>query len=189
MKLSRAFDAFALVGVCLCLLIAYYHQLVLHELPCANCNLQRVGFAIFGGGLLLNLWYGTNPWNHVVSAVGALIGSLDALMQMFIHAPAGTPPIGSPFLGFHLYDWAYVLLTGAIFYVLFSIAFQAAGKWDRTGVEKATRPAGAVLVSLLFVTLVGGNFVSSFLQNGFYPFKGGGQQHYRMLYDGDLMKP
>jgi disulfide bond formation protein DsbB len=188
MRLARIFDTAALAGVCLTLLMAFYYQLVLGELPCALCNLQRLGFMIFGGGLLLNVRYGTSPWNHVVSAVGALFGSLTALLQVFVHVLPGTPPTGTAFLGLHMYDWTYVVLTLAIFYSVISLAFLAGGR-TRTPRDPAWRPPGAAIVTALFVFLAGANLVSAFLENGFEPFKSGGQMHYRMLHDGDVMKP
>ena len=108
---------------------------------------------------------------------------------MFVHAPAGTPPTGSAFLGLHMYTWSYMVLTGAIFYALLSLAFMAAGRWERAEEGRGAWPAGAATVSVIFLALVGANLTSTFLQNGFAPFKGGGQQHYRMLYSGDVMKP
>jgi len=187
MAWSRQLDILALAGVSACLCVAFGYQLVLGELPCAFCNLQRLGFLIFGAGLFLNLRHGTNAWNHVLSAFGALAGSLTALLQMFVHAPAGTRPTGSAFLGFHMYAWAYVALTCAIFYALLSLAFIAAARWQRTTSDRGVWRAGSAVVSAVFLILVAGNLTSTFLQNGFGPFLGGGQQHYRMLYDGDVM--
>ncbi|MBN3779129.1 potassium-tellurite ethidium and proflavin transporter [Burkholderia sp. Ac-20345] len=45
------------------------------------------------------------------------------------------------------------------------------------------------ITSSFAIALVGANLVSAFLQNGFHSFKAGGQKHYEMLYDGDVMKP
>lgn len=187
MAWSRRLDVLALAGVCLSLCVAFTYQLALGELPCAFCNLQRLGFLVFGAGLFLNLRYGGGPWNYVLSAFGALAGSLTGLLQMFVHAPAGTPPTGSAFLGLHMYTWSYIVLTAAIFYALLSLAFMAAARWERTDAHPRDWSAGARVVSLLFLLLVAANLTSTFLQNGFGPFKGGGQQHYRMLYDGDVM--
>jgi disulfide bond formation protein DsbB len=191
MKLIRTTDALALAGVCLCLAVAFVYQLVLGELPCALCNLQRVAFMIFGGGLLLNLRFGISPWNYVLSAAGALVGSLVALLQMFVHVLPGTPPTGSAFLGLHMYTWTYVILTVAVVYTLLSIATYAANAAStRTQALQPTGdPVGKTLLSAVFLFLVGANLVSAFLENGFHPFKAGGQQHYQMLYDGDVMKP
>jgi disulfide bond formation protein DsbB len=189
MKLIRTTDAIALICVCVCLTVAFFYQLVFGELPCALCNLQRVAFMIFGGGLLLNLRFGISPWNHVLSAAGALIGSLVALLQMFVHVMPGTPPTGSAFLGLHMYAWSYVMLTGAVVYALLSIAIYASSR-ERDAAAPGRQPVGQTTwLSAVFVFLVSANLVSAFLENGFHPFKAGGQQHYQMLYDGDVMKP
>ncbi|MEP9354507.1 disulfide bond formation protein B [Xanthobacter sp. KR7-65] len=189
MRLSRTFDVVALAGVCGTLVLAFYYQLVLGELPCALCNLQRLAFIIFGGGLLLNIRYGSNPWNYVMSAVAALVGSLISLLQMFVHAPPGTPPTGAAFLWLHMYDWGYIALTAAVFYSLFSLAYLANAFMHGKGEEAAGPPKGAAMVTMLFVILISAALVSAFLENGFEPFKSGGQIHYKMLYDGDVMKP
>ena len=98
MKALRTLDTLALAGVCTCLGVAFFFQLALHELPCAMCNLERVGFMMFGAGLLLNLRFGASPWNNVLGGLGALTGSLVALLQMFVHVLPGTPPTGTAFL-------------------------------------------------------------------------------------------
>lgn len=189
MKTIRDMDTWTLAGVCLCLSMAFYFQLAMGELPCALCYLQRVGFMMFGAGLFLNLRFGINPWNYVLSAVGALIGSLVALLQMFVHVLPGTPHTGSAFLGIHMYPWSYMILTGAILYALLGTTFYATSTL-RTGDDDNTGSSvSQALVSNVFVLLITANLVSAFLQNGFHPFKGGGQQHYQMLYDGDVMQP
>ncbi|WP_158319956.1 disulfide bond formation protein B [Acetobacter orleanensis] len=181
----RWLDIAALAGTCLCLLVAFVFQLTLGDLPCAFCNLQRLGFLIFGAGLFLNMRYGTSPWNYALSAAGALVGSLIGLLQMFVHALPGTPPTGTALLGLHMYFWTYLVLTGAVFYTICALVCFAACPGDRT----PRRSTGTAIVSAVFILLVGANLVSTFLENGFHPFKAGGQKHYAMLYDGDVMKP
>lgn len=189
MKLLRTTDALAMSGICLSLLIAFYFQLIIGELPCALCNLQRVAFLAFGAGLFLNIRYGQNPWNYVLSAGGALVGSLTGLLQMFVHVLPGTPPTGTSFLGLHMYAWTYVILTLALGYALVALAFMASRK---ELIEVPLQPPRSVYeatIIVTFVLLTAANLISAFLENGFHPFKGGGQQHYQMLYDGDIMKP
>jgi disulfide bond formation protein DsbB len=185
----RNIDGAALFGVSLILLVAFYHQLVLGELPCALCNLIRVGFMLFGSGLLLNMRFGTNAWNYVLSAVGALIGSLISLLFMFAKAPPYTTPTGSAIFGLHMYTWSYIAFTGAIMYCI--VLLTLSGRVGRSAEDQPDtwRPVFRSAAMSVFVVLVGANLVSAFLQNGFHPFKAGGQKHYQMLYDGDVMKP
>lgn len=191
MKLTESqlklIDTAALAGVSFSLLEAFYYQLVLGELPCAFCNLIRVAFMIFGAGLLMNLRFGTNPWNYVISAVGSLIGSLISLLFMFAKAPKYTIPTGSAIFGLHMYTWSFIVFTGATMYCVFLLAFRSEmiKPEGKAFVPSRTRP----FVMGLFVFLVAANLVSAFLENGFHTFRAGGQQHYQMLYDGDVMKP
>lgn len=188
----RNIDGAALLGVSLILLVAFYHQLVLGELPCALCNLIRVGFMLFGSGLLLNMRYGTNSWNYVLSAVGALIGSLISLLFMFAKAPPYTTPTGSAIFGLHMYTWSYLAFTGAIMYciVMLTLSGQVStSATEATEQPDMWRPVFRSAAVSVFIFMVGANLVSAFLQNGFHPFKAGGQKHYQMLYDGDVMKP
>lgn len=185
----RAVDATALSGVCLILVVAFYHQLVLGELPCALCNLIRVGFMLFGSGLLLNMRFGTNPWNYVLSAFGALIGSLISLLFMFAKAPPYTTPTGSAIFGFHLYTWSYIAFTCAIMYCVVMLTLNTRAVASARHQTETRQSAFLPIVTGVFIFLVGANLVSAFLQNGFHTFKAGGQKHYQMLYDGDVMKP
>lgn len=42
-----------LLGICVALVVAFYYQLVRHELPCPICLLQRAGLIIAGFGFYL----------------------------------------------------------------------------------------------------------------------------------------
>ena len=80
-EVSRALNALALLTVCGILLGGYYFQLVLGELPCPLCLLQRVGFVAVGFGLALNLIYGPRPSHYGIMLIGALFGG-----AWFLHA-------------------------------------------------------------------------------------------------------
>ncbi|TNB81531.1 disulfide bond formation protein B [Pseudomonas sp. Fig-3] len=167
------------------LLGAFYFQIVLGELPCALCNLIRAALLVFGAGLFLNIRFVTNPWNYILS--GALIGSLISLLFLFVKAPPGTPPTGSAILGLHMYSWTFIFFTGAIAYCMLALALTSNGSGEQSRNESAGR-LRRLAIALFFVVGVA-NLLSAFLQNGFAPFKASNQQHYQMLYDGDVMKP
>ncbi|NIE73633.1 disulfide bond formation protein B [Pantoea sp. Ap-967] len=180
----------AIAGICFLLLDAFFYQLVLGELPCAFCNLIRVCLMLLGSGLLLNRVFGINPWNYVLSAFGALIGSLLSLLFMFAKAPAWTKPTGSAIFGLHMYTWTFMVFTAAIMFCLIMAVLYARRDTQVSEPSSlAARPKAHGLIIGVFVALVAANLVSAFLQNGFDHFMAGGQQHYRMLYDGDVMKP
>jgi disulfide bond formation protein DsbB len=180
----------ALAGICFLLLDAFFYQLVLGELPCAFCNLIRVCFMLLGSGLLLNQVFGINPWNYVLSGFGALIGSLLSLLFMFAKALPGSKPTGSAILGLHMYTWTFMVFTaGIMFCLVMAVLYARRASPETQPTTPARQPKSHRLVIGLFVLLVAANLVSAFLQNGFSHFMAGDQQHYRMLYDGDVMKP
>ena len=53
--LIRLLNLLGLLGVSLVLLVAFYYQLFLNELPCPLCLLQRGCFVALGIGFALNL--------------------------------------------------------------------------------------------------------------------------------------
>jgi len=180
----------AIAGISFLLVDAFFYQLVLGELPCAFCNLIRVCLMLLGSGMLLNRVFGISPWNYVLSGFGALIGSQLSLLFMFAKALPGSTPTGSAIFGLHMYTWTFMVFTAAIMFCLVMAVLYA--RRDTTANDSQAsrrRPAVHKLVLALFVVLVAANLVSAFLQNGFGHFRAGGQQHYQMLHDGDVMKP
>ncbi|WP_423760052.1 disulfide bond formation protein B [Burkholderia sp. NLJ2] len=187
MKANRFIDLLALCGVNAVLLIAFYFQLAHGELPCSLCNLQRVAFMILGAGLLLNVWgEKPSPANYALSAVGALVGSLIGLMQMFLHVLPGTLPYGGAVLGMHMYTASYVVLTASIIYCVLMLAFQQRLQTIDVGTPSsgAARSLFVKLAVALFAALVVGNLVSVFVETGFHALYSD-PQHYHLLYCGD----
>jgi hypothetical protein len=190
MKVDRLIDTLALGGVSLILLVAFYFQLVVGELPCSLCNLQRAGFMLFGSGLLLNVWRSEpSRANYALSAVGALIGSLIGLMQMLLHVLPGTPPYGDAILGMHMYAATYVVLTAGVVYCVLMLAYQQKLQAISVGAPQNgnRRPMLVRIVAGLFAALVIGNFVSVVLETGTHQLYSD-PKHYQMLYNGDPEK-
>ena len=190
MKVNRLIDTLALGGVSLVLLIAFYFQLVVGELPCSLCNLQRAGFMLFGSGLLLNVWRSEpSRVNYALSAVGALIGSWIGLMQMFLHVLPGTPAYGDAIFGMHMYTATYVVLTAGVIYCVLMLAFQQQLQTISVGAPQKgnRRPMLVRIIAGLFAALVIGNFVSVVLETGTHKLYSD-PKHYQMLYSGDPEK-
>ncbi|MBZ5789326.1 disulfide bond formation protein B [Burkholderia contaminans] len=188
MKANRLIDLLALYGVNAVLLVAFYFQLAHGELPCSLCNLQRIAFMLVGAGLLLNVWNrDPAPANYALSAVGALVGSLIGLMQMFLHVLPGTPPYGGAILGMHMYTASYLALTASIIYCVLMLAFQARLQAIQIGAARPGEARQSPFVRLavwLFAALVIGNLVSVFVETGFHALYSD-PQHYHLLYCGD----
>ncbi len=106
---ERVFNIFELTGVMAMLFLALVFQLVLKELPCPLCLLQRVGFFGVAFGFLLNLRYGLRPSHYAIVLISALFTGFVALRQVGLHVVPGTGTYGDPVFGLHLYTWCFVI--------------------------------------------------------------------------------
>lgn len=95
-------------GICLSLAVAFYYQLVMHELPCPLCLLQRVGLIIAGFGFLFNVYFGLRNLHYGIVIIGSVLTGIMASRQMFLHIMPDDTGYGSAFLGLHFYTWALV---------------------------------------------------------------------------------
>src|SRR5438552_13346145 len=166
MTRSRAMtlNALGLYGVALVLLVAFAAQLLLHELPCPLCLLQRIQFAMLAVGPILNIRFGARPSHYAVSLLTAVAGAAFAARQMLLHVMPGDSGYGSALLGYHYYTWAFIGFAVAIIalaaMLLFDEQFRDDGK---------PQPAGAFARAAvwLVIALIALNVVSTLLECGF----------------------
>jgi disulfide bond formation protein DsbB len=110
-----------LLGICTPLTVAFYYQLVMNELPCPLCLLQRIGLIITGFGFLFNLYFGLRGTHYGMVIIGSILTGVMASRQMFLHIIPGDAGYGSVFFGFHFYTWALitsVLILAAVAVIL-----------------------------------------------------------------------
>src|SRR5262250_2153331 len=113
-SLALTLNALGLYAVALVLVIAFGAQLLLHELPCPLCLLQRIQFAMLAVGPILNLRFGPRPSHYAVSLLAAIAGAAFAARQVLLHIMPGDPGYGSARLGYHYYSWAFLGFAAAI---------------------------------------------------------------------------
>ena len=113
-SLAVTLNALGLYAIALVLLVAFAAQLVLHELPCPLCLLQRIQFAMLAVGPILNLRFGPRTSHYAVSLFTALAGATFAARQILLHVMPGDPGYGSALLGYHYYSWAFLGFAAAI---------------------------------------------------------------------------
>lgn len=146
--------------------MAFAMQLLLRELPCPLCLLQRAGFIAVGIGFLLNVRSGSSPAHYGVVLVSAVLGAAMSLRQVLLHIVPGTGAYGSALFGLHLYTWGFVAFAAVILYVAGLLFLEArpagAASGSRTGF-----PASAI--PWLFVVLAAANLISVLLECGFGP--------------------
>ena len=115
--------------------MAFYYQLVLGELPCLLCALQRVGFVVAGVGLMLNLRSGLRSRALRARAPDGGCGGSASLRQIALHVVPATGSYGSALFGIHFYTWAFVGYGALIVYVGVMLLLR------RQGCDSALAPA------------------------------------------------
>ena len=73
--LSLRLNALGLFTISTVLIFTFADQLVLNDLPCQLCILQRAAFVVAGFGLALNLRFGPRASHYAVMIIGALAGA------------------------------------------------------------------------------------------------------------------
>jgi len=159
----RWFNLASLLGISLVLLIAFFYQFVMGELPCPLCLLQRVAFIMVGIGFLMNIRFGSKFMHYGLIIVSALAGALSSGRQVLLHIVPGTDPYGSALFGLHFYTWSFIsfmtilLAVGLIFMVENRVGeARSATAGGRLGLW-----VGALLLAIVFV-----NMTSTFLECG-----------------------
>jgi disulfide bond formation protein DsbB len=105
---ARNLNIVALLGLSALLAVAFAYQLVLGELPCPLCLLQRMAFVAAGVGVALNIVIGPRPAHYGMIIVSAALGMALSGRQILLHIVPGTGAYGSPLLGLHFYTWAFI---------------------------------------------------------------------------------
>src|SRR5579872_4446836 len=88
-------NALALYGVALVLAAAFAAQLLLYELPCPLCLLQRILFALLAVGPILNVRFGPRPSHYALSLLTAVLGASVSTRQVLLHILPGDAGYGS----------------------------------------------------------------------------------------------
>ncbi|WP_019907042.1 disulfide bond formation protein B [Methylobacterium sp. 77] len=113
-SLARALNAAGLLGCSLILLVAFWYQIVLGELPCPLCVLQRAAFTAAGLGLVLNICDRPRPSHYAIVILSAVIGGAISARQTALHIAPGTGTYGEALFGLHFYVWALIAFVGII---------------------------------------------------------------------------
>jgi disulfide bond formation protein DsbB len=164
--MNRSLDTLALLGLSGVLLVAFYYQIALSELPCPLCALQRIGFVVAGVGLILNLRVGYSPAHYGLILLTALVAGSASLRQIALHIVPGTGHFGSALFGMHFYTWTFVGYGALAAYVGVMLVLEA-----RTPPRDRAPPSGplATLACWLLIAVAAANVASFLLECGFGP--------------------
>jgi len=163
--LARALNGLGLFAVSVVLLVAFADQLVLDDLPCPLCILQRAAFVAVGAALVLNLRFGPRPSHYGAMILSGVAGAVVSARQVLLHIVPGSPGYGPTFVGLHFYSWAFVafvaVVAGGALMLLFDRQFAA----DRRAAA-ASLPVAATAVFVLAAAVTLANGVSTALECG-----------------------
>ncbi|PUA20491.1 disulfide bond formation protein B [Glaciimonas sp. PCH181] len=163
-RISELLNILALFGISLSLLIAFYYQLVLNELPCPLCLLQRVGMIAIGIGFLMNVRFGIRSAHYGVALLGALLTGLVAGRQVLIHIiPGRTNGYGSDVFGVHFYTLAVLSAIAAALFISVMLMLKTI---ERPAEYRQTSPVLGKISIAVFTLLIAANLVSTVLECG-----------------------
>ena len=158
-------NALGLYGIAFVLAAAFAAQLMLGELPCPLCLLQRVQFAMLAIGPILNVRYGPRPSHYGLSLLTAFTGAIVSARQIFLHIMPGDPGYGSALLGYHYYTWAFIGFAAAIVLIAAMLLFDR--QFQNEGATPATASPFARAAVWLVLALTALNLASTLLECGF----------------------
>lgn len=160
--LAHRLNALGLLAISAVLLVAFYDQIVLGDLPCPLCILQRAGFVAAGFGLALNLRFGPRPSHYALTTLGAIAGASISMRQILLHIIPGSGAYGNAFLGLHFYTWAFIIFVLIVLGTAIMLLF---GRQFSDG-ERAGGPLrGLALVAFaVFGLMALGNGISTVLE-------------------------
>jgi disulfide bond formation protein DsbB len=158
-------NAVALYGIALVLTVAFAAQVLLHELPCPLCLLQRILFALLAIGPILNVRFGPRPSHYALSLLTAVAGAVVSTRQILLHILPGDAGYGSALLGYHYYTWALIDFVAAI--ILLSAMLLFDRQFDDGAVQAGSAGGFAQAAVWLVIALTAANVLSSLLECGF----------------------
>jgi disulfide bond formation protein DsbB len=164
--LAVTLNALSLYAVALVLAAAFAAQLLLHELPCPLCLLQRIQFAMLAIGPILNVRWGPRPSHYALSLLAAAVGMAFSTRQILLHIMPGDAGYGTALFGYHYYTLALIGFAAAIVLLAAILLFDR--QFEK---NDPTQPIAAGAFAITAVWLVIGltalNVISTLLECGF----------------------
>jgi len=159
-------NALGLYAVAMVLAVAFGAQLLLHELPCPLCLLQRIQFTVLAIGPVMNIRWGPRPSHYALSLLAAVAGAVVSSRQVLLHIMPGDAGYGTALFGYHYYTLALLAFIAAIVLLAAMLLFDRQFDEDRATQVGA---AGAFAMSAvwLVIGLTALNVVSTLLECGF----------------------
>jgi disulfide bond formation protein DsbB len=165
--LAITLNATSLYAVAAVLAAAFAAQLLLGELPCPLCLLQRLQFTVLAIGPILNVRWGPRPSHYALSLLAAAAGAAFSTRQILLHIMPGDAGYGSALLGYHYYSWALIGFAAAIVLLAAILLFDRQFEPDPAGKQIVAPGAFANIAVWLVIGLTALNVASTLLECGF----------------------
>ncbi len=156
----------SLYAVALVLAAAFAAQLLLHELPCPLCLLQRIQFAVLAIGPIMNIRWGPRPSHYALSLLAAAVGMAFSTRQVLLHIMPGDAGFGTALFGYHYYTLALIGFAAAIVLLAAILLFDRQFE-DEGPTQQASPGAFATTAVWLVIALTALNVLSTLLECGF----------------------
>jgi disulfide bond formation protein DsbB len=159
-------NALSLYALAAVLAAAFAAQLLLHELPCPLCLLQRLQFTMLAIGPILNVRFGPRPSHYALSLLAAVVGAAFSTRQTLLHILPGDVGYGTALLGYHYYSLALIGFVAAIVLLAAILLFDRQFEADNAA-PPVSPGAFATAAVWLVIGLTALNVVSTLLECGF----------------------
>ncbi len=156
----------SLYAVALVLAAAFAAQLLLHELPCPLCLLQRIQFAVLAIGPIMNIRWEPRPSHYALSLLAASVGMAFSTRQVLLHIMPGDAGFGTALFGYHYYTLALIGFAAAIVLLAAILLFDRQFE-DEGPTQQASPGAFATTAVWLVIALTALNVLSTLLECGF----------------------
>jgi disulfide bond formation protein DsbB len=164
--LAVTLNALSLYAVALVLAAAFAAQLLLHELPCPLCLLQRIQFTVLAIGPIMNIRLGPRPSHYALSLLAAAAGAAFSTRQILLHIMPGDAGFGTALFGYHYYTLALIGFVAAIVLLAAILLFDRQFEKDGAPQQVAAGAFAATAVWLV-IGLTALNVVSTLVECGF----------------------
>jgi disulfide bond formation protein DsbB len=165
-SLAVTLNALSLYAVAFVLAAAFAAQLLLHELPCPLCLLQRLQFAVLAIGPIMNVRFGPRPSHYALSLFAAVAGAVFSTRQILLHIMPGDVGYGTALFGYHYYTLALIGFVTAIVLLAAILLFDR--QFEEDPVKFPDAPGAFAIASVwLVIGLTAFNVVSTLLECGF----------------------
>ena len=156
------------------MLSAFFIQFVWGEFPCPLCMLQRYGMilstlaAMF---VIMQARRGTLTTARYAQGLGlgllgVLAGISVSIRQILLHIKPGDAGYGEPFLGLHLYSWAFITFAIVMLYVAAASILMPRGIPHAPAEGTIARKISTAII-WLFIGVVAANVIAIIALEGF----------------------